>query len=459
MTLDIDKIYDQLRKMEVSLEEQSHANHHYYQKVLTKCDLYVSVICKYYSAAKQECSKLQVQYNIQAEEIENKRRHHVANNEEIQRRYSTGREREMAIEVILKDEITELKKKDNRLINLKDIVGVLYTWLGIMRERKRDAKEQWKILCEQSKSANLPDPTDKDVRELNKVIGELEAEAAESAMDGDLIVDDDVTSEEYIEGNEESDNEIIEAAEETPSEIAFDDSEEGFVDSEDIEIASGLTGPTEGAKATNGETTTTEEAVEEESDEALQHPEELEESSEEEPDILDMLPSESSSTVEEPSTDIQAEGDSTQSAMKPPEEATQKESEEDNSDEVGLEDDLLEGLDEVDEGLLAGVEDAEQSGSKRASKPKTTKVKDGAVVTGGSPDQTKNVVAETGEPTSKTEEVSGIDASEVSVKSPQETKPEGQGKKFPKESKEKEDAASVSTDVDIEDILGELDGF
>jgi hypothetical protein len=445
MTIDVDRIYDQLRKMEVSLEEQNYANHHYYQKVLTKCDLYVSILSKYYATARQECSKLQVQYNIQAEEIESKRRHHVANNEEIQRRYSTGREREMAIEVILKDEIADLKKKDNRLIILKDLVGVLNTWLGIMRERKRDAKEQWKILCEQSKAANLPDPTDKSVRELNKVIGELEAEAAEAGMDDNLIIEDDITSEEYIEGDEESDNEVLEATEETPSDIAVDDSEDYSVNTDDIEIAPGLTGPAEKSEKS------------EDSSEISEIQDNSDTSSEDDPDILDMLPSGDSNTkVDESSEEIQVES-SDQPAMEPTEEATQKEPEDDNSEEVGLEDDLLDGLDEIDEGILAGVESAEQSGRGGASKSKTAKAKDGAVVTGVSPDQTKTVVAEAGEPTSKATEAKDIDVSVADNSPPKESKPEGQGKDTPKEPVEKEDAASVSTDVDIEDILGELD--
>lgn len=445
MAIDVDRIYDQLRKMEVSLEEQNYANHHYYQKVLTKCDLYVSILSKYYATARQECSKLQVQYNIQAEEIENKRRHHVANNEEIQRRYSTGREREMAIEGILKDEIAELKKKDNRLIILKDLVGVLNTWLGIMRERKRDAKEQWKILCEQSKAANLPDPTDKSVQELNKVIGELEAEAAEAGMDDNLIIEDDVISEEYIEGDEESDNDIVQAAEATPSDIAVDDSEDYSVDTDDIEIAAGLTGPAEES-----------ETSEDNSEEVSESQDELE-SSDEDPDILDMLPSGDSETkMDESSEEVQVEN-SDQPAMKPTEEATQKEPDEDNSEEVGLEEDLLDGLDEIDESIIAGIESAEQSKSGGASKSKGTKAKGGAVVTGVSPDQTKTVVAEAGEPTPKAEETKDIDVSVAGNSPPKESKPEGQGKDFPKEPVEKEDAASVSSDVDIEDILGELD--
>lgn len=447
MTIDVDKVYDNLRKMEVSLEEQSHANHHYYQKILTRCDLYVSVISKYYANARQECSKLQVQYNIQSEEIESKRRHHVANNEEIRRRYSTGREREMAIEVILKDDISGLHKKENRLIILKDLVGVLNTWLGIMRERKRDAKEQWKILCEQSRAANLPDPTDKSVQELNKVIGELEAEAAEAGMNDDLVIEDDITSEEYIDGDEESDNKVLEAAEDTSSEITVDDSENFSVDSDEIEIPAGLTGASENS-----------EIVKDNSKEITKNQSSSSsENEEEEPDILDMLPSEDSSLKIDESPESKQTESSNQSAMKPSEEATQKEPEEDNSEEIGLEDDLLDGLDEIDEGILAGVESAEKPVSGGKSKSKATKVKDDAAVTDVSPDQTKTVVAEVGEPTSKAKEAGEADVSVADDSPPEEPKAEGQGKGTPKEPVVKEDAASVSSDVDIEDILGELD--
>lgn len=452
--IDVDGIYSELRKMEVSLKEQTHANHHYYQKILTKCDLYVSVISKYFAEVKQSCSKLQVEHNIKSSEIEIRRRHHIAENEEIQRRYSTGREREMAVEVILKDDIAEQKQMENRLILLKDLAQVLSTFLAVMRERKRDAKEQWKLLCEQSRAANLADPDDKSVQELQKVLGHLEQTAADSGFNDDLTVDDDIVSEEYIEGSEETDEEALQAIETDPTEISVNESVDISTDDE-IEIDPGLTGPIDQTHEDAGVESDTDITASENSTGEL-------ESVDEGPDILDMLPTEGSKAEEDSSAEDQEVSKKPEEIKEPTEELPQPEPEEGNNEEMGLEDDLLADLDEIDEGILAGIESVEKPGKTgkagRESKSKEAP-KDDAVVTDIPPNQDETDGERGGEPTSEEATTDDVDISGSDKAPPKATETEGQGDIELEEPVRKEDAASVSTDVDIDDILGELDGL
>lgn len=418
MPIDINAVYSQLRKMEVSLKEQSHANYHYYQKILTKCDLYVSVISKYYALAKQEFSQSQVNYNILEEEIDNKRRHHITEDESIQKKYSTGREREMAVEVLLKDEISQLKKKGNKLILLKDLCGVLNTWLSIMRERKRDAKEQWKILCEQNKASNMPDATDKDVKELNKVIGELEAEARNS-MDEDLQIDEETNSDEYIEDDQEESEDIIDAAKNDDSDVDVnisDNSEE----SEDIDISDFDSNTAETIEPP------TETAVSDETDP------DSSDSEDDGPDILDMLSSDQDSSAEEVTSNQTLE-------------SPQPGAKEDNKSNDTLEDELLNDLDEIDESIIAGVEEKKKrkKGSKKSGKSKKS---DDTTVTSGKSDQEQTVEDSAGESTSDTD----TQSRQKSTENPGNSPPK-------KDNVPNEDDASIANDVSIEDILGDLD--
>lgn len=463
MSIDIDSIYSKLRKMEVSLEQQTHANHHYYQMVLTKCDIYVSMISKFYTAAKQECSKLQVTCNVVQEQIENKRRHNLVKNEEIQKKYSTGREREFAVDELIKEDISELKSKENRLLLLKDLCSVLNTWLSIMRERKRDAKEQWKLLCETSRAAGLPDPTDKDVKQLNKVIGELEAEAAEAGMNNDIdINDEDIESEDY-QNIEEDEQEVLDAVKNNSSKISVDIDENGIFDdkeSDDIIIDSGLTGTdnpsespdididledinagrTDDLTSTKEDETPESEEVESFDDGIDSEEDESEEESSEddnEPDILNML-SDSGESEEKYSGETGVESvkepkEKSEFNVKPPKDDSGKDTEEDNTEDSDLEEDILNSLDQIDEDVLHDMEEV-QKAKEEAKKAKKAKKSSNKVVIDDSQDQEKTVSGEVDEP-------------------------EHDKKASSKDSVRKEDAASVSSEVDIDDLLSDLDGF
>ncbi len=183
------------------------------------------------------------------------------------------------------------------------------------------------------------------------------------------------------------------------------------------------------------------------------------ESVDEGPDILDMLPTDGSEAKEEPTVEVQEETKETTEVEKPTEVDSQPETEEVNNDEMGLEDDLLAGLDEIDEGILAGIESVEEAGKTGGESKSKEAPSDGAVVTDSPPNQDETEGERGGEPTSEEAATDDIGISGADNNPPETAVTEGQGKAQSKEPVRNEDAASVSSGVDIDDILGELDGL
>jgi hypothetical protein len=228
--IDVNIIYDQLSKIEVPLEMQSTYNRHYIDQKIVECDKALDLLDKINTKVVRELTNYEIRHSVVEEEINNKKRNEFANNQEILKRYSTGRERESAIELLIKDSMSEFSKLNRKILALRNLSGLIKTKQSIIIKKMRNIQDQSRMMSDLLK-INVPLPDDKDTALLTKALGGVEAlersldaeeveDARETQEQSDLIEEITEESSISIDLNEsESLNASITETESTPSDV------------------------------------------------------------------------------------------------------------------------------------------------------------------------------------------------------------------------------------------------
>lgn len=216
--IDINLIYDKLSKIEVPLERQQNYNRHYIDQKIVESDKALDLLDKINTQVVQELTNYEIRQSIIEEEIANRKRNELTHNQEILKKYNTGRERESAVELLISDSMAELSKLNRRILALKNLAGIIKTKQSIIIKKMRNIQDQSRMMSELLK-ASVPLPDDKDTALLMKNLQEIEK------LEESLDADDVGESTEYIEPNQSSGTPQPETSEKTEdSEVATDDS-------------------------------------------------------------------------------------------------------------------------------------------------------------------------------------------------------------------------------------------
>jgi hypothetical protein len=184
--IDVNTIYDQISKIEVPLEMQSTYNRHYIDQKIVECDRALDLLDKINTKIVRELTNYEIRHSVVEEEINNKKRNEFANNQEILKRYSTGRERESAIELLIKDSMSEFSKLNRKILALRNLSGLIKTKQSIIIKKMRNIQDQSRMMSDLLK-INVPLPDDKDTALLTKALGGVEA--LERSLDAEEIED------------------------------------------------------------------------------------------------------------------------------------------------------------------------------------------------------------------------------------------------------------------------------
>jgi hypothetical protein len=195
--IDINLIYDKLSKIEVPLERQQGYNRHYIDQKLVESDQALDSLDKINTQVVQELTNFEIRLSIIEEEIANKKRNELTNNKEILKKYSTGKERESAVELLIMDSMAEFSKLSRRILALKNLSGIIKTKQSIIIKKMRNIQDQSRMMSELLK-VNVPLPDDKDTAFLMKNLREVEK--LEESLEADEVSE----TSEYIE--EDQDN-------------------------------------------------------------------------------------------------------------------------------------------------------------------------------------------------------------------------------------------------------------
>ena len=205
MNLDTNAIYDQLSKIEVQLERQNTYNRDYIDHKMIECDAARDVLDKLNTKVTHELTNLEIHHSILEEEFNNKKRNELTNNNEVLKKYNTGKEREAAVELILIKDLTEINKFSRKILALKNLSGVIKTKQSIMTTKLRNLQDQFRMMCEYLKanvgSAN-PNDDDPTVQRMAKIYGELDKLAEDSnEFSSEYVEEIDTAQDSSIEDN------------------------------------------------------------------------------------------------------------------------------------------------------------------------------------------------------------------------------------------------------------------
>ena len=240
MNLDTNAIYNQLSKIEVQLERQNTYNRDYIDHKMIECDHARDQLDKINTQVTHELTNLEIHFSILEEEFNNKKRNELTNNSEILNKYNTGKERELAVELLLSSELTEINKFSRKILALKNLSGVIKAKQSIMTSKLRNIQDQFRMMCEYLKAnvgSALPAENDPTVQRMANIYGELDklAEASNEFNSEDVeTVEVENTEEETKEQGSDIEDNSVQEATKTPdendaveidsSEIVIDDS-------------------------------------------------------------------------------------------------------------------------------------------------------------------------------------------------------------------------------------------
>jgi hypothetical protein len=193
--LDTNFIYDQISKIEVPLEMQSTYNRHYIDQKIVECDKALDLLDKINTKVVRELTNYEIRQSIVEEEINNKKRNEFANNQDLLKKYATGKERESAIELLMKDSMAEFNKLSRKILALRSLSGLIKTKQSIIIKKMRNIQDQSRMMSDLLK-INVPLPDDKDTAKLMKALGGVEAlERSLEAEEGKEFIEqeEDVT--------------------------------------------------------------------------------------------------------------------------------------------------------------------------------------------------------------------------------------------------------------------------
>lgn len=215
--IDINLVYDKLSKIEVPLERQQNYNRHYIDQKIVESDQALDLLDKINTQVIQELTNYEIRQSVIEEEIANRKRNELTNNQEILKKYNTGKERESAVELLISDSMAELSKLNRRILALKNLAGIIKTKQSIIIKKMRNIQDQSRMMSELLK-ANVPLPEDKDTALLMKSFQDIEK------LEESLDAEDVGESTEYIEPSQSSEPQQ-EASEKTDKQdVSTDDS-------------------------------------------------------------------------------------------------------------------------------------------------------------------------------------------------------------------------------------------
>jgi hypothetical protein len=172
--LDVNSLYEELNKINIPLEIQHDYNGHYIDVKLVECDVGLDKIDRMITNVTQELTNYEIRRSIIEEEISNKKRNELTNNQELLKKYSTGKERETAVEMMLTNSMAEQCKLDRHILALENLLSVLKTKYSILNSKKASVKDQFRRMADQVKAGGISMAPDKDTALLMKTLQDVE---------------------------------------------------------------------------------------------------------------------------------------------------------------------------------------------------------------------------------------------------------------------------------------------
>lgn len=261
--LDTNLIYDQISKIDIPLEMQSMYNHHYIDQKIVECDKALDALDKVNTKVIRELTNYEIRQSIVEEEINNKKRNEFANNQELLKKYATGKERESAIELLMKDSMAEFNKLNRKILALRSLSGLIKTKQSIIIKKMRSIQDQFKMMSDLLR-VNVPLPEDKDTAKLMKALGNVEElernieaeEATESIeQNDDITVGSKGNTDIVLESDSmPSDVTVQESKVSSSTEVDISDLDLGNTDSKGSSVVEpNSASPEEESKTSNGE--------------------------------------------------------------------------------------------------------------------------------------------------------------------------------------------------------------
>jgi hypothetical protein len=214
--LDTNLIYEQISKIEVPLEMQSTYNRHYIDQKIVECDKALDLLDKINTKVVRELTNYEIRQSIVEEEINNKKRNEFANNQDLLKKYATGKERESAIELLMKDSMAEFNKLSRKILSLRSLSGLIKTKQSIIIKKMRNIQDQSRMMSDLIK-INVPLPDDKDTAKLMKALGGVEAlERSLEAEEGKEFIEQE---EDVTVDNKDTDTDITLESDPVPSDV------------------------------------------------------------------------------------------------------------------------------------------------------------------------------------------------------------------------------------------------
>jgi len=233
----ISVIYDDLLKVNISLDFDNVPTPKYLQDKIFECSTAMHKVEKHAIESTREMSGKDKEYRLEKSKIEIKKREILTSNESV-KKLPTGKERESAAEELLEDDYKNLLELETRLNELKNLLTAIKLVQQNLKGTNSDIKMLMKLMEQQINRLNIGLPDDPEMASLNKTFAEIDE------MEEEMTLDDVESSEESIDSEDGQED----AEEETPEDTSDADdqvSEESSVksdsdDEEDLDIASFL---------------------------------------------------------------------------------------------------------------------------------------------------------------------------------------------------------------------------
>lgn len=173
-TVDVNAVYDQIIKIDIPLEIQHNYNGPYIDTKVVECNTALDMLDKLITNVTRELTNYEIRRNIVEEEITNKKRNELTNNDELRKKYGTGKEREIAVEMMLKDNLTERSSLDRHILNLENLLTVVKTKYSNISKKAASVKDQFRRMTDLVTSGGVPMTPDKDTALLLKTLKDVE---------------------------------------------------------------------------------------------------------------------------------------------------------------------------------------------------------------------------------------------------------------------------------------------
>jgi len=259
-TIDINTVYEQINGINIPLEIQHGYNGNYLDVKFVECDAALDKLDKMITNVTRELTNYEIRRSIVDEGIENKKRNELTNNKDLRKQYPTAKEREIAVEMMLKEDLAERCSLDRHILGLENLLSVIKTKYSSISKKTGNVKDQFRRMGDLVRAGGVSMAPDKDTALLMQTLADVErrekefdidnVEEAEENVGQDS--EDDISVPEAVESlstqgslNENLDEIEIDISVTTPSPVTHTEPDAITETSEDVVLSSSNEGNNE----------------------------------------------------------------------------------------------------------------------------------------------------------------------------------------------------------------------